>query len=171
MTGRFRELAIAAAGSALVAASLVACSSADADDTASAPVVSGAFLGEADAGRAAALYLTIDQRGGDDRLVGVRTDVSDVVGVMPGDMAMDDPMTDRSVDVPIAAGDTVDFAPGDDHLMLIDVSRGLVPGDNVSVTLVFERHGEVTVQATTLSLLDINERVADRRDAEGGSDR
>lgn len=160
-----RRLATVGALGAL--AVLAACSDGGASsDDASAPVVEDAFLGETEAGRAAALYLTIVQEGGDDRLVGVTTEVSDVVGVMPGDMAMDDPMTDRSVDVVVAAGSSVRFAPGDDHLMVIDVSRGLVAGDDVEVTLEFERHGTVTVQAETLSLLDINERAADQREAD-----
>lgn len=165
----------AAAAVALVAVAFAGCMD---DDRAaetqaggpSAPIVAEPFVGEADAGSTAALYLTLVQEGGDDRLVGVSTEVSEVVGVMTADMAMDDPLTDRSVDVALPAGETVEFAPGGDHLMLVDVSRDLDPGDNVTVTLVFERHGEVTVQAPILSLLDINERVADQRDAEGGSE-
>lgn len=150
-----------------VLAVLSACSGGEASsEDPSQPQVEDAYLGETEQGRAAALYLTITQEGGDDRLVGVTTEVSDIVGVMPGDMAMDDPMTDRSVDVAVDAGTTVRFAPGDDHLMVIEVSRGLVAGDDVEVTLEFERHGTVTVQAETLSLLDINERAADQREAD-----
>lgn len=159
-----------AAAMTVVAVALAGCTADDRAGEPSSPAVIDPFVGQATAGSAAALYFTLTQEGGDDRLVGVSTEVSDVVGVMTADMAMDDALTDRSVNVPLPAGETVEFAPGGDHLMVIDVSRDLDPGDNVAVTLVFERHGEVTVQAPTLSLLDINERVADRRDAEGGGE-
>lgn len=131
--------------------------------------VSDAFLGETQEGAAAALYLTIEQSGGADRLVGVTTDVSDVVGVMPATMDMSEALTDRSVDQPIEGGSTLQYAPGDDHLMVIAVSRTLVAGDRIAVTLEFEDHEPVTVQAETLSLLDINERAADQREDEQGA--
>lgn len=139
--------------------------------------VRDAFLGETEQGAAAALYLTIEQSGGDDRLVGVTTDVSDVVGVMPATIDMSEALTDRSVDQPIEGDSTLQYSPGGEHLMVIAVSRPLVAGDLITVTLEFEDHEPVTVQAETLSLLDINERAADQREDEqgagapGGSDR
>ena len=149
-----------------VAAALVLVTGACSDGSSNAsspsePVVSDAFLGETDAGRSAALYLTIEQNGGDDRLIGVSTDVSEIVGMMPATVEMEDAFTDRSVDAEVDAGSTVRFAPGDDHLMVINVTRALEVGDDVRVTLTFERHDPVVVAASTLSLLDINERAAD----------
>lgn len=158
-------------GAAVVAGAflLTGCGGSDGadSDAASAVEVADAFLGETPEGKAAALYLTIEQRGGDDRLVGVTTDVSEIVGTMPATLDMDDAMTDRSIGSDLPAGSTLVFAPGRDHLMVIDVARGLAPGDTVEVTLQFERHAPVTVEAETLSLLDINERAADQIEAEG----
>jgi copper(I)-binding protein len=131
--------------------------------------VSDAFLGETEQGAAAALYLTIEQSGGADRLVAVTTDVSDIVGVMPATMDMSEALTDRSVDQPIGGDTTVRYSPGGEHLMVIAVSRTLVAGDRIAVTLEFEDHEPVTVQAETLSLLDINERAADQREDEQGA--
>lgn len=150
----------------------VGCSGDDGGSDVSDIVVTDAFLGETDAGSAAALYLTIEQRGGDDRLVGVVTDVSDIVGVMPAAEDMTDALTDRSVGTDVPAGDTVEFAPGGEHLMVVNIDRSLVAEDEVAVTLQFERHAPVTVSAVTLSLLDINERAADQRESDGeGADR
>jgi copper(I)-binding protein len=131
--------------------------------------VRDAFLGETEQGAAAALYLTIEQDGGADRLIGVTTDVSDIVGVMPATMDMTEALTDRSVDEPIGGDSTLRYSPGDEHLMVIAVSRTLVAGDEIAVTLEFEDHEPVTVLAETLTLLDINERAADQREDEQGA--
>ncbi len=40
--------------------------------------------------------------------------------------------------VPVSAGATVEFAPGGNHVMLVDLARPLEPGDAFDVTMRFE---------------------------------
>jgi copper(I)-binding protein len=51
----------------------------------------------------------------------------------------------QSVEVP--ADGTVALEPGGYHVMLLDVTKELVPGDTIEVTLTFERAGEITATA------------------------
>jgi len=47
----------------------------------------------------------------------------------------------------IPAGGTVELKPGSYHIMLIDLNQELKPGDEIEITLTFEKAGEVTVTA------------------------
>ena len=57
--------------------------------------------------------------------------------------------------LPLAAGETVEFAPGGLHLMLIDPPQALAAGESVPLTLVFQRAGRVR------TTLDVRSRDAD----------
>lgn len=84
----------------------------------------------------------------DDRLVGVRSDVAERVElhthIASGDGVM------RMVEVPegfvIPAGGSHGLVRGADHVMFLGLTRPLMPGDPLSVTLVFEKAGEVVVE-------------------------
>ena len=52
---------------------------------------------------------------------------------------------DDEEDQKIKSGDTVKFLPGGLHLMIIGLDGPLVQGDKVSVTLRFEKAGEIVV--------------------------
>lgn len=52
---------------------------------------------------------------------------------------------EQRIDLP--AGETVAFAPGGLHLMLIGLSRQLEPGQHVELTLIFEDGSRVQVEA------------------------
>ena len=90
-------------------------------------------------------YLTIQNKGSAaDRLIGGSADVADKVQVH--EMATTNGvMTMRRLDkgLSIEPGKTVKFAPGGYHLMLLDLKSPLKQGDQVPVTLEFEKAGKV----------------------------
>ena len=90
-------------------------------------------------------YLTIENKGVvPDRLIGGSADVAGNVQVH--EMATNNGvMTMRSLDkgLTIEPGKTVRLAPGGYHLMLSDLKSPLKQGDQLPVTLEFERAGKV----------------------------
>lgn len=94
----------------------------------------------------AAVYLTLHNSGAeDDRLVGASTDAAETVELhqssMEGGVMRMEPVD--GIDVP--AGETVRLEPGGLHLMLIGLTRDLAAGDHLTITLQFERAGEIEV--------------------------
>jgi periplasmic copper chaperone A len=86
----------------------------------------------------AAYFLLENNRGEAVRLVEARSDVAERVEIH--ETSIDDGVMrmrprDR-VDVP--AGESVRFEPGGLHVMLVQLRRDLVPGDSLTITLVFE---------------------------------
>jgi len=49
--------------------------------------------------------------------------------------------------IAVPAGGEATLAPGGLHIMLIDLTRELTPGDEVTLTLTFEKAGDITVTA------------------------
>src|ERR1700744_4453826 len=92
-------------------------------------------------------YLTIENKGAAaDRLIGVSAEIAGKVEVH--EMAMNNGvMTMRALDKGLAIdpGKTVKLAPGGSHLMLFDLKHPLNQGDQLPVTLQFEKAGKVTV--------------------------
>jgi copper(I)-binding protein len=97
-----------------------------------------------------AVYLVVENPGGADRLIGAtvtpaisRTVELHVTEESGGTMVM------RAVpgwDVPPAGG-SLELKPGGNHVMLIGLNRQLKAGDTLSLTLKFEKAGDVRVDA------------------------
>lgn len=84
----------------------------------------------------------------EDALVGARSPAAAAVEIHETSMSADGMMGMTPVErIGIPAGATVELAPGGLHLMLIGLAAPLAAGDEVELTLVFERAGEVTVTA------------------------
>jgi copper(I)-binding protein len=95
-----------------------------------------------------AAYVTVENRGSEpDRLVEARSPVAEAVHLHQtveenGVAAM------RPLEAPeIPGGGTLDMAPGGIHLMLMGLSAPLKQGETVPLTLVFERGGEIAIEA------------------------
>jgi protein SCO1/2 len=99
------------------------------------------------------IYLTIENRGTrDDRLVAVRTEVSEAAELHETTHDVDySRMGPVEGGVPIPAGETVPFAPGGLHLMLIGLRRHLVTGDRFEATLLFESGAEIPIESEVRS--------------------
>lgn len=59
----------------------------------------------------------------------------------------------RKIDkLPIAGGKTVLLKPSGDHIMLFDLKKPLEEGERLPITLVFEKAGEIKIEATIESV-------------------
>ncbi|MDH5540261.1 MAG: copper chaperone PCu(A)C [Rhizobacter sp.] len=91
-------------------------------------------------------YLTIVNKGDDDRLLAASADVSSAVEMHS--MNMDGSvMRMRQIDaVEVSAGKTVELKPGGMHLMFTGLKAPLRSGESFPLRLKFEKAGEVIVQ-------------------------
>jgi len=99
-------------------------------------------------------YLTIENKGTTpDRLLGASTDVAGSAAVHEMAMA-NGVMTMRPLQgglvVPPSA--TVKLTPGSNHLMLTGLKRPLKQGENISMTLEFEKAGKIAVTFNVLGV-------------------
>lgn len=96
----------------------------------------------------AAAYFEL-HNGGDrpDRLLGARTSIAGKAAIHEH-AHVDGLMKMREVagGVPLAADARVSFQPGGYHVMLFELPRQMNEGEHFSLTLVFERAGEVMVE-------------------------
>ena len=97
-------------------------------------------------GTNSAVYLRLQNRGGiADRLMGGETSAAERVEIHESSM-VDDVMRMNEIDgVDVPPGGTVELRPGGIHLMLLGLTRALVDGDEVHLTLQFESLGELSV--------------------------
>ncbi len=100
-------------------------------------------------GKVAAGYLSIIDFGGDgDTLIGVRSDIAHRTELHThrhenGVMRM------RPVDsIAINPMGAADLVPGGEHVMLMGLTRKLKAGDKITLTLVFQKVGEIEVPVT-----------------------
>lgn len=93
-------------------------------------------------------YLVIRNTGeAADRLVEVRADFAEQAQIhemrMEGDVMRMRPLAEG---LEIAPGESVELKPGGYHLMFMGLKAPLVEGESRSVTLVFEKAGEIEVE-------------------------
>lgn len=97
-------------------------------------------------------YLVISNQGAqDDRLLAASSGLTDRVEihemVMENDVMRMRPLSDG---LPVPAGETVTLKPGGFHLMFMNVDTPLAEGDQVEVTLTFEKAGSVMLKMPVL---------------------
>ncbi|MFW5417229.1 copper chaperone PCu(A)C [Nocardiopsis sp. CNT-189] len=132
----------AAAAAALAAALLAGCSGGAPEITATGATVRVPSNPGVTAG-----YLTVENTGGaDDILTGVATDAAEEVQMHATVEEDGTTSMEQRYEVPVRAGESVEFASGGMHLMLMEPD-GLEAGDTVRLTLSFAESGDVTVDA------------------------
>lgn len=147
-----RNSIIALVALALASGPLSACSGSDVgDDYEGGISVHGATI-PVPASDVAAVYLTIENTGSEaDQLTGASSGVAGRSGIHQTSVT-DGTASMSSVDViEIPANSSVVFAGGGYHLMLMDLREPVAAGDEVSVTLTFERAGDVEVVAAVVA--------------------
>jgi hypothetical protein len=99
------------------------------------------------AGGTGAVYFTlVNNTDQEDALLSVHSPAAKAVEVHSSMMDENGNMTMLQQDsVPVPAGGKVEFKPGGLHVMLIDLENDLKVNDSFSITLTFERTGEVEV--------------------------
>lgn len=99
-----------------------------------------------------AAYMTLENRGDDDRLLSVSTSVA--ASAQIHDSAENNGMMQmRPVEsLPIAHGKSIELKPGGKHIMVMGLTVPLKAGDRIPLMLRFENAGEVAVQAEVRGL-------------------
>lgn len=107
----------------------------------------------------AAVYLTVDNRGGDDRLVGASSDAATGVQLMGGDVDMAGEAGEGSgvlrLDLPTGR---TELAPGGPHLMLVGLTAPLTAGATVPLRLDLAGAGPVRTQVEVVTPDEAAER-------------
>ena len=98
----------------------------------------------------AAAYLSLTNEGPADRLLGASSPAARQVLLHAEveEHGMQHMRQLESVEVPAHAN--VDLAPGQIHLMLVDIAAPLKPDTTIKVTLHFEKAGDVTIDVPVL---------------------
>ena len=96
-----------------------------------------------------AVFMVIENRGSQaDALTGASTSVCEVVelheSVVAGEVMKMRPVEGGRIVIP--AGEEVALEPGGLHVMLIGLSEQLVPGSSFTLTLMFDKAGEVNLE-------------------------
>jgi protein SCO1 len=93
-----------------------------------------------------AVYVTIENAGDDDTLVGVRSSAASEISMMTGS---DGSAMEETDEVDIPAGSTTSFAAGAGHIM-VTLDEPLAAGDTLPLELEFASAGEVDVDVQVL---------------------
>jgi copper(I)-binding protein len=97
---------------------------------------------------AGAAYMAIAIAEGDDRLIAASTDAARRVELHTHQVDAAGVARMRQIDaIPVTADAPAVLAPGGLHVMLMGVTRPLVPGETLALTLTFAQAGEVVVSA------------------------
>ncbi|PTQ07328.1 hypothetical protein CLG96_17390 [Sphingomonas oleivorans] len=106
------------------------------------------------AGRPAAAYFTLKGGSAADRLTGIQSAVVERIELHAGG-AKDGMTTMRPIEgVDIAAGGTVEFAPGGNHAMLFGIDKAIRPGTAIPMNFRFASGKAVEVEARTVAAGD-----------------
>ena len=99
-------------------------------------------------GENGAVYFVIENRtDSHDALTGASTDIASAAEVHMSMQNEQGVMTMSMQDsVQILPGENVTFKPGGLHVMLVDLKQDLKVGDTFTLSLQFEKSGEITVQ-------------------------
>lgn len=106
--------------------------------------------------QAGAAYVSLMVHGAADRLVAVSTPAAKMAGLHESKL-VDGVMTMAHVDaIDIPADRVLEMKPGGYHIMLMGLTRPLKEGDEIELTLTFEKAGEVKVKARVGGVAQMN---------------
>ena len=111
--------------------------------------VSGAWARPAAAGQNSAVYFELENgSSAADRLVGVSGDAAKMIQAHETMIDANNVASMHHMpEISIPAGEVVVFEPGGLHVMMMNLSTDLNPGDVVTITLHFEKHADIVVEA------------------------
>ena len=113
--------------------------------------VHDAWMRQTAQGDNGAVYFVLHNDSGEtDELVEASSNVTESVEIHESSMAegTDVMQMNQVFSVPLDRGTEVAFEPGGLHLMLVNISRDLVVGETVKVTLHFKNHEDVPVNVS-----------------------
>lgn len=102
-------------------------------------------------GNGAAYMLMHNHSTEEDALVGVSSDIATAVEIHLSQIKADGTMEmTKQESVVLPADGEVEFKPGGYHVMLIGLKQDLIAGDEITLTLHFKNHEDITVTASVL---------------------
>jgi len=110
--------------------------------------IQDAWARPANTGENGAAYFIIENgTASDDSLMGVSSDIATAAEVHMSMADANGVMSMQMQDaVIIPAGEPVEFKPGGLHVMLVNLTRDLKPGETITLTLNFKETGNVVVE-------------------------
>ena len=95
------------------------------------------------------MYFIVDNPGGEDTLLKAESDVAATVELHKSSMDADGNMSMQPQEkVAIPASAKTEFKPGGLHVMLINLKSDLKVGQQINLTLTFEKAGKINLEAT-----------------------
>ena len=142
------RMAAVAAATLLAATALAACGGSESESTDYAVTVTKQWARtSAEGAEMGAAYMHIEVAA-DDELVGASVDMAVAMDAQVHAMVMSGGnMTMQEVEsIPVKTGEMLELEPGGYHVMLMGLTKPLVTGETISVTLTFAKAGDVVVQ-------------------------
>ena len=110
-------------------------------------IINDAWVREVPPGSSvSAAYMTIQNKGSDDKLIAISSDVSESAELHTSKVDDNGVASMEMVKVlEIPSGNTVEFKPGGMHIMLIGLNESLVGKESIDLTLDFSEAGEMQI--------------------------
>ncbi|CAG7598262.1 copper chaperone PCu(A)C [Leucobacter soli] len=136
------------------------------DETSSGVELLDGWAKSAPSGGMTGLFGVLENRGDHD-LVIASAESPDAGSVELHEVTADGVMQEIAEPVTIPAGGSFELAPGANHLMLLDLQRDLLAGDETTVTLRFSDGTEVELTALVKDYAGANEEYGDDSHGDG----
>ena len=115
-------------------------------DTATGITVKDAWARPAAQGGNGAVYFLVRNHSASaDELVGVTSDIAEAVEMHESKMDGDVMQMKQVMSIPVKGKESIEFAPGGLHVMLIGLRQELKVGDEFQITLQFQGQGDLTL--------------------------
>ena len=115
-------------------------------DTATGITVKDAWARPAAQGGNGAVYFLVQNHSASaDELVGVTSDIAEAVEMHESKMDGDVMQMKQVMSIPVKGKESIEFAPGGLHVMLIGLRQELKVGDEFQITLQFQGQGDLTL--------------------------
>lgn len=111
-------------------------------------IINDAWLREVPPGSSvSAAYMTIQNKGNDDQLIAISSDVSETAKLHTSKVDDSGVATMEMINVlDIPSGKTVELKPGGMHIMLIGLKESLVGKESVNLKLHFNQAGDIQME-------------------------
>lgn len=112
-------------------------------------VIKNAWVREAPPGSSvSAAYMTIENKGESDTLVSISSELAENVELHTTKVDDNSVATMEMIDIlEVPSNKSIELKPGGMHIMLIGLKESLVGKESVDLKLVFDKAGEVEIQA------------------------
>lgn len=115
-------------------------------DTATGITVKDAWARPAAAGSNGAVYFLLQNHSADaDELTGISSEIAEAVEMHESTMAGDVMQMQHVMSIAVKGKESIEFAPGSLHVMLVGLKQELKPGNEFQITLMFARQADIAV--------------------------